>query len=167
MKERGNTELTISLPIYLPDKVIRQLLCQNNKEGVSILNKIININILKQQDRFHDVKRKYAFDLYDIFLDRCMKGVCPLISQVHSYYLIDISAEGYIANRAYYYSVDEIGKDSQDKFFIAQKKGKIMFECGVKKPALNKATFDGDQNQINNQYYKNAVRRKAYWNMLS
>lgn len=167
MKERGSTEITISLPRHLSDKVIKQLLCQNNKEDISILDTIINVNILKQQDAFHAVKRKYAFDLYDIFLDHCMKGICPLISQAHSYYLIDISIEGYIANRAYYYSIDEIGRDSQDRFFIAQKKGKIMLECCVKKPSLNKEIFNEDQNQINKQYYKNAVKRKAYWNMLS
>lgn len=166
MKERGSTSVTISLPSYLSDDTLEQLLYHKDKRIVDILTKIKSIKMLKNIDIFHNIKRNHAFNLYDNFLELCMNGICPSISKEHAYYLVDISSEGYITQRAYYYSIDNIGIDDKDRLCIAQRKGMVSLAC-TKTPSLNKEVFEKDQDQIKNHYYLNAVKRKAYWNMLS
>ena len=120
----------------------------------------------KRYDQWHSVKRCYSFDYFDSFLSSCAMGVCPEIRERHVYYLVDISINGYINQRSYYYHVDDIGIDDNDRYLLSLNKVKNIFNC-KKQANMDEILFDTNQLQIQTIFEESAKRRKAYWTYLS
>lgn len=123
-------------------------------------------------DKYHTLKRNIGFAWFDRMLKDCQKGNCPrYFSDDIFYALSDVSLEGYVLQKAYYFSVAEIGISDKERYFKALGEINNVFVC-KKEPKVNINLFNQDSRQV---YYKTekkstiyqSVRlRKAYWNYL-
>lgn len=119
-------------------------------------------------DKVHNEKRITSFCILDALIDKCLAGEgCPNIEESYHKYLIDISLEGYVNLRSYYYEVDGIGKDDIDRYMAALNRiGKIINCSRVCK--LNRQIFVDKSKEISVDYRVGCgIRnRKAYWNYM-
>jgi hypothetical protein len=119
-----------------------------------------------EQDMIHGCKRIFSFEVLDRYLDCCQNGICPQIDQAHHKFLIDISVNGYFEQRAYYYSKDLIGQDSNDSYNMAVNKVETVFECEAD-PDLNDSLFEQDLKELERgETADGARRRKAFWRYM-
>jgi hypothetical protein len=119
-----------------------------------------------EQDKVHGCKRIFSFEVLDRYLDCCQNGICPQIDQAHHNFLIDISVSGYFKQRAYYYSKDQIGKDNDDRYYMAVNKVETVFECKTD-PDLNDDLFEQDLKELKSgEKAAGARRRKAFWRYM-
>lgn len=98
---------------------------EKNKIYIYALEKIMSAFSFKKEknlDGWHSVKRKLSFDVFDQLLTFCENGICPKIKNEYIYCLSDISINGYIRERAHYYSVDGIGIDDNNRHYMAIEK---------------------------------------------
>lgn len=118
-------------------------------------------------DQQHCQKRFMSFVILDYLLDQCENACCPVIDLTNHDFLIDISAEGYINERAYFYSIKDIGTDDKDRYYMALLSVRRIFEC-TKKPKLMEDVFEWDAQQLEKDQAiaDCAKRRKAYWSYL-
>lgn len=87
-----------------------------------------------KDDSFHITKRMRSFDLLDKYLDLCNRNICPVITENDIYHLADISIEGYIRERAYYYTIPKdriIGNDDKDRYCMAWNKLQKVYNCSM------------------------------------
>jgi len=120
-------------------------------------------------DFFHSLKRRKSFDLLDGYLDLCCQGKCPDIKEIDIYHLVDISIEGYIKDRAYYYTVPKdqiIGKDDNDRYYMAWNKLRKVYNCSCL-ATIDRSIFLADTNEVEVIFREQARKRKAYWSYLS
>jgi hypothetical protein len=110
-------------------------------------------------DVSHDIKRRQSFEIFDRLLDSCMRHKCPLLVANSHKYLIDISVEGYILERAYFNSLD--GTEGVENYMMAQERVQRMLVCPIR-PSLSPKLFDHDAEDAKNNI-ENVIRRKAYW----
>ncbi len=81
-------------------------------------------------DEEHGKKRLTSFACLDYFIDCCLESKqCPPITPGHHHYLIDISLEGYIMQRAYYYSKDGIGIDDNNRYLMSKERVERILNC--------------------------------------
>jgi hypothetical protein len=129
-------------------------------------NAIDDIMAHLEMDKIHGCKRIYSFEVLDGFLDCCKDGVCPLLDHKHHKFLIDISVHGYYKERAYYYSLDQIGVDNDDRYLMAVNKVDTVFKCRAN-PELNDRLFEQDLKELEGgETGEGARRRKAFWRYL-
>lgn len=131
--------------------------------------KLINIIDDLASDSEHNSKRILSFKILDRIFNGCHEGKCHDIKEenlkdIHNL-LIDISADGYINERAYFYSKDEIGQDDFGRHCMAANRLNVIFSC-KKIPNLNDSVFDYDTKDLNVCHLENSKRRKAYWAFL-
>ena len=150
---------------------------RNNSNGNHVLNKVLEkvaeelemLDEVEQINAYHDTKRRLSFDKLDNLLNACNKGICPKLNPEDHMYLIDISAACYIHERAYYYSLDKIGIDDTDRYHLAEKRLKKVFDCPVINPELDSSLFETDCASLAKIYRcdVSAKKRKAYWRFLA
>jgi hypothetical protein len=125
------------------------------------------INQCLDNDYFHDKKRILSFEYFDKLIEGCQKNICPTIDIDMWYHLIDISMENYINQRAYFYSIDNIGSDDNNRYYISNNRIEKIFNCervtNLKKEIFN---FDINQTQRNLCISEGIRKRKAYWTYL-
>lgn len=139
------------------------------EESIEALNGAIHLIVIEREKRYnewHETKRCYSFHLFDHILSCCERGICYEINDRQHYYLVDISIDGYVNNRAYYYSIDKIGIDDNDRHLMAINKINNVFNC-TKRCFFDTSIFDNDLNQIE-FFHRNSVRnRKSYWTYMA
>jgi hypothetical protein len=120
-------------------------------------------------DADHSLKRRLSFEILDGLLKDCANNTCPFLDLEYHNYLIDISAEGYILERAYYYSADKEKKDEKESYFSADSRIRKIFSCSISTPKLNDKLFkiDNEDLDTNQNHQQGAINRKAYWRSLS
>ncbi len=143
-------------------KTINEVLLQVQRE-------LERLDKKQQTDAYHDAKRRLSFDTLDRLLDSCERGFCPCLNPEEHELLIDISAEGYILERAYFYSNDNIGTDNEDRYYMARNRIMGVFDCQVDEPKLGFSLFKKDCCEIEKSQYcgNGAKKRKAYWRYLA
>jgi hypothetical protein len=124
-----------------------------------------------KDDACHDFKRRISFEILDGLLEKCSQGKCPVLDPAYHKCLIDISSEGYIRKRAYYYSDNKeaSSKEKEDEdYYRAESRIQQIFSCPLA-PKLNDELFEIDKNDLNNnpEHRRGAKRRKAFWRYLS
>jgi hypothetical protein len=123
-------------------------------------------------DKYHTLKRDVGFAWFDRMLEDCRNENCPgYFSDDIFYALTDISLEGYVLQKAYLFSGDEVGINDKERYFKAL--GKINNVLGCKKETkLNINLFNQDSRQVyyktekTSTFYQSARLRKAYWSYL-
>lgn len=120
-------------------------------------------------DKYHDIKRALSFEFLDMLIEECNNGSCPAYSLDEDswkaiwYCLIDISVEGYINQRAYFYSRDKIGIDDIHRFDVAKSRIDKILNCEGNF-ILPKHMFSFDNTALRDPHiYGRAKERKAYW----
>jgi hypothetical protein len=105
-------------------------------------------------------------------LEDCRNENCPgYFSDDIFYALTDISLEGYVLQKAYYFSGIEVGIDDKERYFKALERINNVLAC-KKKTKLNINFFNQDSRQIyyktekKSTFYQSARLRKAYWSYL-
>lgn len=162
MIEKGSTQISIKLPKESAEK-LRQAHANEISEALKDIGTFFSM-----ADMHHDIKRRLSFDIFDDLLNYCMESKCPKIVPEFHYFLIDISVEGYINEKSYFYSIDDIGKNDVDRSHLSRQRGTRMFKCPVKKPSLDARIFEIDKESFKQDIcYRGAIKRKAYWNYLS
>jgi tetratricopeptide (TPR) repeat protein len=114
--------------------------------------------------RYHETKRLHSFDRLNDILTKCSKGICPTINKEDQYYLVDISLDGFMLDRAYYFFVDDLYFDAQGRYLEAKKLIQNVLKC-KKNPKFNDTTiasFELDYNQMFHKE-KSVKNRKAFW----
>jgi hypothetical protein len=121
-----------------------------------------------KDDACHDFKRRIGFEILDGLLRECSEGRCPNFDPAYHKCLIDVSIEGYILKRAYYYSADEEEKSETDDYYRAVSRIRQVFSC-PSMPMLSDELFEIDSNDLhdNPEHHRGAERRKAFWRYLS
>jgi hypothetical protein len=160
------------------NKNIRRLLDIVRKNGNSaVAGKIAEIvdeiladeDQLEKEDTCHDFKRRISFVIMDLLLQECSEGKCPSLDPAYHKCLIDISAEGYVRERAYYYFEDE-GKNNTEKedYHRALSRIQKVLSCALM-PKLNDELFEIDNIDLHDNlaHREGAERRKAYWRYIS
>jgi hypothetical protein len=94
-----------------------------------------------------------------------MNSKCPLLSVDLHDSLSEISVEGYIKEKSYYYSIDGKGSNDVHRYNMAIERAVRMFNCPIM-PTLSPELFNYN-NQNTTQNTSRAKRRKAYWAHLS
>lgn len=123
-------------------------------------------------DKYHALKRNIGFAWFDRMLKDCRNGICPRYFSADIFYaLTDVSLEGYVLQKAYYFYITGIGMNDKERYFKAVGEINTVLACKKEaKLAIN--LFNRDSKQV---YYKTekksplyqSVRlRKAYWNYL-
>lgn len=116
---------------------------------------------------YHNLKRRISFEILDRCLESCVKEHCPQISKDDHYFLIDISVNCYIDERSYFYSIDEIGIDDNDRYLMAKKRIEHVFTCS-QRCKLSKDIIEYDVKTLSaNEVRNSAVKRKAFWVYLT
>ncbi|MGD9170159.1 MAG: hypothetical protein PVI97_08870 [Candidatus Thiodiazotropha sp.] len=134
-----------------------------------IVDKILDDeNQREKDDACHDLKRRISFEIMDRLLQECSEGKCPMLNPAYHKCLIDISAEGYVRERAYYYSKDEGENNTEKYYFKALSRIQKVLSCALM-PKLNDELFEIDNLDLhgNLDHRKGAERRKAYWRYKS
>jgi len=123
-------------------------------------------------DKYHMIKRNIAFEWFDRMLEDCRNENCPgHYSDDIFYALTDISLEGYVLQKAYYFSGAEVGISDKERYFKALGRIDNVLVC-KKKTKLNINLFNHDSRQIyyktekKSPFYQSARLRKAYWSYL-
>lgn len=133
--------------------------------GKELREEFEKINKDVDTDFKHDFKRRLSFDKLDQMIDGCFEGKCPEITDECHYLLVDISLEGYIQERAYYYSIDKIWANDEERYNKSKDRiNKVLKcdkQCGIDKGVIDLGFNDLKQNQ------DSAKRRKAFWSYLS
>jgi len=132
-------------------------------------NKTFSENL---DDRYHTLKRHIGYAWFDRMLDGCQKGNCPSCFTDDIFYaLTDMSLEGYVLQKAYLLSDDEVGNNDKERYFIALGKVDRVLTC-KKETELNINLFNKDSRQVyyktekTSTFYQSARLRKAYWKYL-
>lgn len=122
----------------------------------------------------HEQMRLNGFLIFDSLIEDCQRGMCPdLIGTTKGRmeyealvkFLTDISIDGYIEEKAYYYAEAGIGSDDKNRYYMANERILRVLNCNMI-PTVNCVLLDYDSNSINSHYKENARRRKAYWMYL-
>jgi hypothetical protein len=123
-------------------------------------------------DRYHTLKRNIGFAWFDRMLEDCQKGNCPsYVTDDVFYALTDMSLEGYVLQRAYLFSGDDVGVNDKDRYFKALGKINTVLIC-EKETELDINLFNQDSRQVyyktekTSTFYQSARLRKAYWKYL-
>jgi len=123
-------------------------------------------------DKYHMLKRNIGFAWFDRMLEDCRNENCPgFYSDDIFYALTDISLEGYVLQKAYFFSVAEVGISDKERYFKALGRINNVLAC-KKKTKLNINLFNQDSRQIyyktgkKSTFYQSARLRKAYWSYL-
>jgi hypothetical protein len=123
-------------------------------------------------DKYHMLKRNIGFAWFDRMLEDCRNEKCPgYFSDDIFYALTDISLEGYVLQKAYYFSGAEVGISDKERYFKALGRIDNILVC-KKKTKLNINLFNHDSRQIyyktekKSPFYQSARLRKAYWSYL-
>lgn len=123
-------------------------------------------------DKYHMLKRNIGFAWFDRMLEDCRNEKCPgYFSDDIFYALTDISLEGYVLQKAYYFSGAEVGISDKERYFKALGRINNVLVC-KKKTKLNINLFNHDSRQIyyktekKSTFYQSARLRKAYWSYL-
>ena len=123
-------------------------------------------------DKYHSLKRNIGFAWFDRMLEDCRNENCPgYFSDDIFYALTDISLEGYVLQKAYLFSGDEVGINDKERYFKALGKINNVLVC-KKKTKLNINLFNQDSRQVyyktekTSIFYQSARLRKAYWSYL-
>lgn len=123
-------------------------------------------------DKYHMLKRNIGFAWFDRMLQDCQKGNCPSYFTDDTFYaLTDMSLEGYVRQKAYLFSGDEVGINDDERYFKALGEINHVLIC-KKKPKLNMNLFNQDSRQVyyktekTSAFYQSARLRKAYWKYL-
>lgn len=126
----------------------------------------------KLDDKYHMLKRNIGFAWFDRMLEDCRNEKCPgYFSDDIFYALTDISLEGYVLQKAYYFSGAEVGISDKERYFKALGRIDNILVC-KKKTKLNINLFNHDSRQIyyktekKSPFYQSARLRKAYWSYL-
>lgn len=126
----------------------------------------------KLDDKYHMLKRNIGFAWFDRMLEDCRNEKCPgYFSDDIFYALTDISLEGYVLQKAYYFSGAEVGISDKERYFKALGRINNVLVC-KKKTKLNINLFNHDSRQIyyktekKSTFYQSARLRKAYWSYL-
>jgi len=126
----------------------------------------------KLDDKYHMLKRNIGFAWFDRMLEDCRNEKCPgYFSDDIFYALTDISLEGYVLQKAYYFSGAEVGISDKERYFKALGRIDNVLVC-KKKTKLNINLFNHDSRQIyyktekKSTFYQSARLRKAYWSYL-
>ncbi|HAY38593.1 MAG TPA: hypothetical protein DCY53_04170 [Desulfobacteraceae bacterium] len=126
----------------------------------------------KLDDKYHVLKRNIGFAWFDRMLEDCRNEKCPgYFSDDIFYALTDISLEGYVLQKAYYFSGAEVGISDKERYFKALGRIDNILVC-KKKTKLNINLFNHDSRQIyyktekKSPFYQSARLRKAYWSYL-
>lgn len=126
----------------------------------------------KLDDKYHMLKRNIGFAWFDRMLEDCRNEKCPgYFSDDIFYALTDISLEGYVLQKAYYFSGAEVGISDKERYFKALGRIDNVLVC-KKKTKLNINLFNHDSRQIyyktekKSPFYQSARLRKAYWSYL-
>jgi hypothetical protein len=121
-----------------------------------------------KDDACHDFKRRISFEILDGLLHSCNEGNCPVLDPAYHKCLIDISAEGYILKRAYYYSANEGTESEKEDYYKAISRIERIFSCPLT-PKLDAELFEIDNNDLqgNQDHQRGAERRKAFWRHLA
>ncbi len=138
-----------------------------DRAAVAYLKELEDIIERETLDGIHRQKRIYSFLVLDRLLDCCQKGVCPPLREDEHRFLIDISLQGYIQQRAYYYSVDGIGVDDDDRYNMAKRRiEQVLLRCEVD-PNFKDTLFKRDYDLVREgETTHAATRRKAYWQFM-
>ena len=123
-------------------------------------------------DRYHKIKRNIGFAWFDRMLNDCKTGNCPnYVTKDIFYALTDMSLEGYVLQKAYLFSGDEVGINDKDRYFKALGEINCVLIC-QKETKLNFNLFNQDSRQVyyraekTSTLYQSARLRKAYWKYL-
>jgi len=123
-------------------------------------------------DKYHTLKRKIGFAWFDRMLEDCRNENCPgYFSDDIFYALTDISLEGYVLQKAYLFSGDEVGINDKERYYKALEKINNVLVC-KKETKLNINLFNQDSRQVYYKaektlaFYQSARLRKAYWSYL-
>lgn len=123
-------------------------------------------------DRYHTLKRNLGFAWFDRMLNDCRNGNCPkYFSNDIFYALTDVSLEGYVLQKAYYYNGSGIGRNDKDRYFMALKDINTVLACKKETTLLNNL-LSQDSRQVyyktekKSPFYQSVRLRKAYWNYL-
>ncbi len=130
------------------------------------------LNTHNLNDKYHTLKRNIGFAWFDRMLEDCRNENCPgYFSDDIFYALTDMSLEGYVLQKAYLFSGDEVGINDKERYFKAL--GRIKNVLGCKKETkLNINLFNQDSRQVyyktekTSTFYQSARLRKAYWSYL-
>jgi hypothetical protein len=130
------------------------------------------LNTHNLNDKYHTLKRNIGFAWFDRMLEDCRNENCPgYFSDDIFYALTDMSLEGYVLQKAYLFSGDEVGINDKERYFEAL--GRIKNVLGCKKETkLNINLFNQDSRQVyyktekTSTFYQSARLRKAYWSYL-
>lgn len=141
------------------EKQLKQII-----EKAKIKIKVIDNEI--DGDTHHNCKRRYSFELLDKLLESCMNGKCPNIEIGGHMYLVDISAEGYVKERAYFDYIDGTGNDSKKRYYKALSRITNILNCS-KTPTLKEEIFKYDYDDLNSKSISGAKKRKAYWTYMA
>jgi len=123
-------------------------------------------------DKYHALKRNVGFAWFDRMLKDCQEGNCPSYFTDDIFYaLTDMSLEGYILQKAYLFSGDEVGINDKERYFKALGEINHVLIC-KKETELNINMFNQDSRQVyyktekTSTFYQSARLRKAYWKYL-
>lgn len=163
-------EMIIScLLSYINNIITNKVISRKHHDYIDTIEFMLKMMLIRRRERssiWHEIKRRFSFDLLDSFLTLCSEGICPIINKEHIYYLADISINCYVKERAFYYHEDGIGNDDDDQYFMAINKINKIFIC-QKKPELKSSVFDVDSLQVQKEYFYSARNRKAFWGYLT
>lgn len=123
-------------------------------------------------DKYHTLKRNIGFAWFDRMLKDCRNGNCPIYFSDDIFYaLTDVSIEGYILQKAYYFYIAGIGMNDQGRYFKAMEEINTVLTC-KKEAKLTINLFNRDSKQVyyrtekKSPLYQSVRLRKAYWNYL-
>ena len=123
-------------------------------------------------DKYHTLKRNIGFAWFDRMLEDCHNEKCPgYFSDDIFYALTDLSLEGYVLQKAYLFSADQVGINDKERYFKALGRINNVLVC-KKITKLNINLFNQDSRQVyyraekTSTIYKSSRLRKAYWSYL-
>lgn len=137
-----------------------------------LINKLNGDIIRIKDDESHYKKRSHSFVLFDCLLEGCQENECliSIIDYQLAYLLFDISLDGYLMEKAYYFYEKNGRQDDKLNYYNAEKLIKKVLDC-KKNPAFQQDIFRIDSKELINRNYNNiayygARKRKAYWTFL-
>jgi len=120
------------------------------------------------EDYRHAKKRRLSFTILDCLIDYCVNAKkCPPIELRFEHYLIDISIERYIEDRAYFYSIDKIGTNDKNRYRMAEDRIKAVLECPNACRLGSKLFVGAIKDIMNEDLIRSGTKnRKAFWTYL-
>lgn len=115
----------------------------------------------------HETKRTYSFHRLNEILSNCAKGICPTICETDQYHLIDISIDGFVLDRSYYFFTDGLYGGALEGHLKAKQLIKNVYDC-PQTPNLDSttiATFESDYLQLYEKE-RSVKNRKAFWRSM-